>query len=154
MTTTHAVRPPQYQVLYVEDHPTNAALMEALFQRRPHLELHVAGDGAQATVMAAALQPSLLLLDQQLPDCLGSELLPWLRVRFGWRDVPAIAVTAEADFDIEGTGFAELWRKPMDLHAVLRRLDHWLPATPLPTLHDVLPEEALRRRAAELAAAP
>lgn len=113
----------QQQVLYVEDHPVNVILMEALFMHRPHLQLHVATSGEQAVRVAAALQPALVLLDLRLPDCHGEQLLPVLRRLRGWEDVPAVAVTAEDDFEITGTGFCELWPKPLDMLWVLQRLD-------------------------------
>ena len=116
------------QVLYVEDGGAHRVLMRALFRLRPHLELHMAQDGAQATAMARELRPALLMLDIHLPDCMGSELLPLLRLRFGWRDVPAVAVTAEPDFKAHRDCFIEVWRKPLDLPLVLQRLDCWLPA--------------------------
>ncbi|MDR7297813.1 CheY-like chemotaxis protein [Pelomonas aquatica] len=110
-------------VLYVEDHPVNALLMAAIFERRPQLELVIATHGEEAMHKAAGLKPSLLLLDLSLPDCHGSELLGRLRAVAGCERAPAIAVTAHADFDITGTGFCELWPKPLNLGHVLRRLD-------------------------------
>jgi CheY-like chemotaxis protein len=122
-----AMSAPRRQVLYIEDEPLNAELMRALFDQRPHLELVVAVDGAQAFALAPTIQPVLLLVDLRLPDCLGSELLPLLRLRFGWRQVPAVAVTAEHGFGGGSGGFVEVWHKPMDLGHVLQRLDEWLP---------------------------
>lgn len=121
-------RPGRPQVLYVEDEPTNAFLMRALFRLRPHLELIVAADGAEAMALGGSIRPALLLLDLRLPDCWGTELLPRLRTQFRWRHVPAVAVTAEADFDGAHSGFIETWQKPLDLHFVMQRLDRWLPA--------------------------
>lgn len=120
-------RPDRPKVLYVEDEPTNLFLMQALFKLRPHLELVGASDGAQATELAASLRPALILMDLRLPDGWGSDLLAALRARFRWRHVPAIAVTAEQDFDPARNGFIETWHKPLDLHFVLDRLDHVLP---------------------------
>jgi CheY-like chemotaxis protein len=114
-------------VLYVEDHPVNAVLMEALFERRPGLRLVIAETGQAALRVAQGLNPQLLLLDLQLPDCHGSELLPLLRQLPGCSRAPAVAVTANSDFDINGTGFVELWPKPMNLDLVLERLDRLLP---------------------------
>lgn len=111
------------EVLYVEDHPTNVRLMRALFEQLPHLALVVAGDGRQALELAPRLQPRLLLLDLRLPDCHGAALLAALRGRRGWATLPAVAVTAERAFRIEGTSFCELWAKPLDLGHVRRRLD-------------------------------
>ncbi len=113
------------EVLYVEDHPTNVHLMQALFKRRPHLDLVVAIDGQQARRIAPGLNPALLLLDLRLPDCHGAQLLQQLRQIEGWADIPAIAVTAEADFQLDGQGFREVWAKPLNLAHVLQRLDHY-----------------------------
>jgi CheY-like chemotaxis protein len=121
------------QVLYVEDHPVNVLLMEALFERRPGYALSIAVDGKDALRVGATLQPSLLLLDLRLPDCHGAELLQRLRQTFGWHAVPAIAVTAEPAFKTAGTGFCEVWPKPLDLSRVLARLDELLDAPPAPS---------------------
>jgi CheY-like chemotaxis protein len=110
-------------VLYVEDHPVNAMLMSALFERRPGLKLVLAETGQHAVAIASGLHPALLLLDLRLPDCHGSQLLPLLRQLPGCGTAPAVAVTAEDDYDIAGTGFCELWAKPLHLDFVLRRLD-------------------------------
>jgi len=108
-------------VLYVEDHPVNAMLMKALFERRPELKLVVADSGEQALDLIADLRPVLLLLDLRLPDCHGTQLLPLLQRHVA--DVPAVAVTADDDFDIVDSGFAELWAKPLHLDRVLERVD-------------------------------
>jgi CheY-like chemotaxis protein len=115
------------QVLYIEDDATHRTLMQALFKLRPHLELVLAADGAEATALAPTLHPSLLLLDIRLSDCLGSELLPLLRLRFGWSAAPAVAVTGEPGYTPARGPFDEVWTKPLDLPLVLHRLDHWLP---------------------------
>jgi len=120
-------RPGRPQVLYVEDEPTNVFLMQALFRLRPHLDLVVASDGADAAALAPTIRPALLLLDLRLPDCWGTDLLPELRRRHHWRHVPAVAVTAEANFEGARSGFIETWHKPLDLQFVLQRLDRWLP---------------------------
>lgn len=116
-------RPAPQEVFYVEDHPTNVLLMKAVFKRRPHLRLVVAGDGQEARNLARGMQPSLLLLDLRLPDCHGADLLKELRQFEGWDAVPAVAVTGEQGFEVGGTGFCEVWPKPIDLGFVLKRLD-------------------------------
>lgn len=120
------------EVLYVEDHPTNVHLMQAVFKRRPALELVVAVDGGQARRIASEVQPSLLLVDLRLPDCHGRDLLEELRRIEGYEHLPAIAVTAEPAFRIEGSGFCEVWPKPLDLNFVLERLDHFTHDAPYP----------------------
>jgi CheY-like chemotaxis protein len=113
-------------VLYVEDEPANVLLMRAMFSRRPEYRLQIATDGASGLEAAQANQPHLLLLDINLPDCHGSELLRQLRMLPGCEHTPAIAVTADPLFSLSGTSFAELWHKPLRLQFALGRLDRWL----------------------------
>jgi CheY-like chemotaxis protein len=113
-------------VLYVEDEAVNVLLMRMLFERRPQLCLEVATTGQQALAMAKRLHPALLLLDLRLPDCFGAELLTLLRREPGWQELPAIAVTAETGFVAEGSGFLEVWRKPMNLAFATARIDQLL----------------------------
>ncbi len=113
-------------VLYVEDNEGNRLLMQTLFERIDGLRLVCAGTGREAMAVAEAMAPSstpsLLLLDICLPDCSGTDLLLCLRQIAGYAEIPAIAVTAE-DLALEGSGFEELWRKPLNVPAVLRSIE-------------------------------
>jgi CheY-like chemotaxis protein len=113
-------------VLYVEDHPVNVLLMQTVFELRPELELVIAVDGAAAMAAAQGLRPALLLLDLRLPDCHGTELLERMRALGGWEAIPAIAVTAEAEFIPDGTSFCDVWHKPLRVPTLLARLDRVL----------------------------
>lgn len=119
-------------VLYVEDHPVNVLLMQTVFELRPELELVIAVDGASAMRMAPELRPSLLLLDLRLPDCHGTDLLQRMRCIPGWEHIPAIAVTAEAEFMPAGTGFSDVWHKPLRVPTLLTRLDRVIKPQPQP----------------------
>ena len=116
-------------VLYVEDHPVNVILMQAMCAKRPQVRLVVANDGEEGIRLAKSEQPELLLLDLRLPDCHGVDLLRRMREIPELADVPAVAVTAEDTSALGGAGFLEIWHKPMDMHATLSRLD-WLLAKP------------------------
>lgn len=124
--------PARKTVLYVEDHPINALLMAAIFERRPQLDLVVATTGEEGLQLARDLHPALLLLDLGLPDCHGAELLNWLRALPGCATPPAVAVTANSEFPLEGSGFCELWPKPLNLDTVLQRLDALTGTGPAP----------------------
>ena len=56
-------------VLYVEDSPLNVIVMEAMFEQRRDLRLHVAEAGMPAWRLSAQLQPSLLLIDLHRWTC-------------------------------------------------------------------------------------
>ena len=131
-------------VLYVEDHPVNVLLMQTVFELRPELELVIAIDGHSAMAAATWLQPALLLLDLRLPDCHGTELLERMRLLPGWHAIPAIAVTAEAEFMPAGTSFCDVWHKPLRVPTLLTRLDRML----VPKAARPDPSTSLRTRAA------
>ena len=118
-------------VLYVEDHPVNVLLMQTVFELRPELELVIAVDGNAAMATTSHLLPALLLLDLRLPDCHGTELLERMRAVPGWRDIPAIAVTAEAEFMPAGTSFCDVWHKPLRVPTLLTRLDRVIAPRPI-----------------------
>lgn len=120
-------------VLYVEDQPANVLLMRAIFERRPDYRLVVAVDGESALRAAGEFRPDLLLLDLNLPDCLGTDLLVRLRQIRACAYAPAVVVTADHSFDIRGTGFCALWRKPLSVPDSLQRLGE--------LLHDDAPPE-------------
>ena len=112
---------PARHVLYVEDDRLNIVLMEEVFRRLPSgWTLECAEDGAQA--LAALEQPrcpSLVLIDMNLPDMNGLELLARLRAAPRLADLPCVALSADAlPEQIEAAraaGFADYWLKPIDV---------------------------------------
>jgi CheY-like chemotaxis protein len=120
-------------VLYVEDHPINVLVMQALFTRRPALRLVVATTGQAGWEAALAQRIDLLMLDLHLPDCHGAELLQRLRAVPALAGVPAVAVTADM-VDARLAGFGETWHKPLDVLATLSGIDRLLarPVEPAP----------------------
>jgi CheY-like chemotaxis protein len=117
-------------VLCVEDHPVNVMLMEAMLNHRPHLRLVVATTGEEGLQAAEIEQPDLLLLDYDLPDCNGVELLSQLRLLDGLGDVPAVAFSASegAATEVKASSFCAHWPKPFDVEEALalfdRLIDH------------------------------
>ena len=117
-------------VLYVEDDAVNAMLMQGIVELRPGCQLHVARNGAEALQFVADRRVDLLLCDMRLPDAVGDTLLAELRAAGLPAAVPALLVTAEADFvaaDLARRGgFDGHWSKPLDVAATLRSLHRWL----------------------------
>lgn len=117
-------------VLYVEDDPVNAMLMQGIFDLRPGCQMHVARSGAEARQYVAERRVELVLCDLRLPDVAGDALLAQLRAGGLPAAVPALLVTAEAEFVASDLarrgGFDGFWSKPLDVMATLRSLDRWL----------------------------
>ena len=86
----------RHTLLYVEDNAVNSLIIRELLAGRADLQLHVAEDGASGVALAAALQPALILLDMQLPDCDGFEVLRRLRTQPATASTPCVALSANA----------------------------------------------------------
>ncbi len=125
-----ANRPPAC-VLYVEDNDVNAMLMEAVLQMRPHLRLVRAATAQEALDWLQAHTPELLLLDLQLPDMSGWDLLGLLRQDPRHRALPVVAVSADMPQDSPASlGLDDYWSKPIELARVLPVLDRLCAARP------------------------
>ena len=111
------------RVLYIEDNPVNAMLMEAVLDRVPGLRLVCATLPEVGLELARAEPPDLVLLDIQLPGIDGFEVLRRLRADAPTRAIPVVAVSANAmPGDIERArlaGFDDYLTKPIDFERLL-----------------------------------
>ena len=118
---------PRHTLLYIEDNAVNTLIVRELLERRPDIALHTAGDGAAGLAAARRLRPALLLLDMQLPDMAGLEVLRRLRADPATVGLCCIALSANAlpeDIALaRAAGVADYWTKPLDLSAFLAALD-------------------------------
>ena len=121
-------------VLYIEDNAVNMLLVRELIRQRPHLEFHGASDGASGVALARALRPVLVLIDMQLPDGDGTDVLRQLRADPATRDLTCVALSANAMAEdmqrARAAGFADYWTKPIDLANFLIALDRLVPGAP------------------------
>ncbi|MFL5953572.1 MAG: ATP-binding protein [Gaiellaceae bacterium] len=84
-------------ILYVDDAEENLRLVQSvLADLRPGLELRTAGHGLEAAALAEERPPDLLLLDLNLPDISGEEVLRRLRARAETVDVPVLVLSADS----------------------------------------------------------
>jgi two-component system cell cycle response regulator DivK len=86
---------PVNSVLVVEDNAQNLMLVSDLLQASGYQVLQ-AKNGMQGWELAQAHCPDLILLDIQLPDVSGLEVVGWLKGDAALKSVPVIAVTAFA----------------------------------------------------------
>jgi hypothetical protein len=128
-TAGPADAPARPSLLYIEDHAVNAMILRELVDRRRDIELVVAGDGRSGVEAARALRPSLVLLDMQLPDFDGFEVLRRLRADPATAGIAVVALSANAmPEDVRralAAGVADYWTKPLDVQRVTERLDRW-----------------------------
>jgi CheY-like chemotaxis protein len=118
-------------VLYIEDNADNVRLVELLFRRRPHTELHVATNGRDGVQAATDQRPSLILLDNRLPDATGSEILRQLASAEATAGIPVIILTGDssgaAADELLANGAREFVEKPFDIHQLMATIDRYLP---------------------------
>ncbi|HEV7913115.1 MAG TPA: ATP-binding protein, partial [Albitalea sp.] len=120
------------QLLYIEDNPVNVMLVEELVRCRSGLAIVSEPNGERGVARAKGLQPDLVLVDMQLPDFDGFEVLRRLRAAPETVGIRCVAVSANAmPEDIRralNAGFVEYWTKPINLAAFLQSLETLLQA--------------------------
>ena len=83
-------------VLYIEDDPVNFTLVARILEFRPALKLMHARCGEMGVELAQVHHPRLILLDLNLPDIHGSEVLRRLQNEPGTAKVPVVVLSADA----------------------------------------------------------
>ena len=116
----------EYGVLYIEDDEVNVVLMEQLFSTQPDWQLDVAQSGAEGLAAAVRKRPRIILLDMNLPDMSGAQVLKRLKADPRTRDIPCIAVSADAmPTNVRralASGFDDYWTKPLELSQVVGKV--------------------------------
>lgn len=82
-------------ILYIEDNPDNMLLVQRALEARGYTFLWAA-NGLSGLAEAEARHPDLILLDINLPDIDGYEVARRIRAHEKLRDLPVIAITANA----------------------------------------------------------
>lgn len=125
-------------LLYVEDNPSNIALMRHVVTALGSLRLHVAETGHEGLALARDLRPDIILLDINLPGLNGFELKARLDADPLTRDIPVLALSASAmPSDIRrgvAAGFRDYLTKPLDIPAFARALNRALNEAPSASL--------------------
>ena len=106
-------------ILYVEDNPANLNLVEKILSKEQHVEMISAANGELGLELAAAHKPDLIILDINLPGMDGFEVLDRLKAKRDTKDIPVMAVSANAmQSDIEKglrRGFIDYLTKPLNV---------------------------------------
>ena len=83
-------------LLYVEDNPANLRLVEQIIARHPDLRLLTAVDGISGIELARAVQPTVILMDINLPGISGIQALKILHEDPVTTHIPILAISANA----------------------------------------------------------
>ncbi len=143
-------------VLVVDDTPENLALVSSLL--KDEYMVKVANRGERALKVAATTpRPDLILLDINMPEMDGYEVIQKLKASPETADIPVIFLTAKAEVEDEQKGFElgaiDYITKPISPPIVLARVKTHLV---LKSAQDFLKnkneylEEEVRRRMKEL----
>ncbi len=119
-------------VHYIEDNETNVEVMRGIVAQRPQVRMTISMTGAQARAELARETPDIILLDMNLPDIEGLDLLRRIKADPAIGAVPLVVVSADAlPAQIEtalAAGAMRYLTKPVSVSEVLRVLDELLDA--------------------------
>lgn len=118
-------------ILFIEDNLANLELVRELL-RRTGARLLTARDGRTGFSIARQERPDLILMDVHLPDYEGTQLLDALDRIAGVREIPVIALSADATRqrmqDLFDRGVAAYVTKPFDTDSLVESVQQALAA--------------------------
>ncbi len=127
---------PQYRhrlVHYIEDNETNVEVMRGVLAQRPQITLRSSTLGLDGLVAIRQQPPDLILLDMQLPDISGAELLRHLQQDPVLASIAVVVVSADATpariEEALSQGARHYVTKPLDVAHLLTIIDKLLEDT-------------------------
>ena len=121
---------PQCDVLYIEDNPINFKVVELLLSSERGLNVTPAICGETGITLAQTHRPRLILLDLNLPDIHGSEVISRLQKDGLTAKIPVVVLSADATpSQIERLlvlGAKNYLTKPIDMKPFLAVVDEVL----------------------------
>ena len=117
-------------LIYVDDNLPNLTLVERILAQRPEIELLTATQGRLGLELAQKQRPDMILLDLNLPDISGEEILKQLRADAETNAIPVVVVTADASEGqaerLQSMGASAYVTKPFDVGDFLQVIDDTL----------------------------
>jgi signal transduction histidine kinase/CheY-like chemotaxis protein len=114
-------------VLHIEDNLANVELVERVLAQRPDVTVVPAMQGRMGVDLARRHHPVLILLDLNLVDLPGAEVLQILRDDPQTADIPVAIVSADAMprqvQRLMSSGAIDYLTKPIDIHRLLSLVD-------------------------------
>ncbi|MGH2750990.1 MAG: hybrid sensor histidine kinase/response regulator [Actinomycetota bacterium] len=118
---------PPRTIIYVEDNLSNLKLVEHILERRPRVTLHAAIQGRRGLDLIRRHRPDLVLLDLNLGDTHGAQVLRRLMEDRHTAGIPVVVISADAtpgrvQEQLEG-GAHDYLTKPLDVGRFLDVID-------------------------------
>jgi PAS domain S-box-containing protein len=114
-------------IIYIEDNLPNLRLIERVLTRRPAIRLIPALDGRRGLELVREHRPDLVLLDLNLPDISGREVLARMRADPAISTVPVLVISADAtpgqSERLRAEGALGYLTKPLDVRKFLEVVD-------------------------------
>ncbi|HTR00529.1 MAG TPA: response regulator [Candidatus Acidoferrum sp.] len=86
------------KLLIIDDDPLSRAVLLEIIGQQPELEVQEAGNGVEALdVLHTGFRPDLCLLDLQMPEMGGIELLQRMRVHADYRNLKVVVTSASRE---------------------------------------------------------
>jgi signal transduction histidine kinase/ActR/RegA family two-component response regulator len=106
-------------ILYVEDIASNKALVEAIIKRQPNLTYYSASTIKEAKLILAELRFDMAIIDLNLPDGNGEELVNYIRKDNANNNMAVLILTADALTETQVTlsqlGIQAFMTKPLNI---------------------------------------
>jgi CheY-like chemotaxis protein len=119
-----------YTVLYIDDSDDNLVLVERMLRRREDVWLRVARTGREGIDAAVGDPPSLILLDNRLPDGSGLQVLRQLGASPETAEVPVVVLSGDTGQamvkDLLAAGASDFLAKPFALGDLLALIARYL----------------------------
>jgi ribose transport system substrate-binding protein len=120
--------PNAFRILYIEDNSSNRRLIEKILYGEPLLSLSSANKGMDGLRLINKMErnPDIILLDINLPDIDGYEVIKRIQQNDKTKNIPVVALSANAMMDERkyalDKGFIKYLTKPIDVQELLYTL--------------------------------
>jgi CheY-like chemotaxis protein len=119
-----------HTVLYIDDSDDNLVLVERMLRRREDVRLRVARTGQDGIETALGDPPSLILLDNRLPDSSGLQVLLQLAASPATAKIPVVILSGDSGQaqvkELLAAGASDFLAKPFAIGELLAAIARYL----------------------------
>ncbi|MFH2002960.1 MAG: response regulator [Planctomycetota bacterium] len=111
-----------------DDEEYLASLVRTLKKSIPKIKLKTATNGMQASTLLGSYLPNILVLDIQMPEMNGVELVRFMQEHERYASIEVLVITglgekAEAVSDLEGLGVDRIFYKPFNAEGLVKAIE-------------------------------